>query len=163
MKTNLAGVFAAAAMALAATGCSAGPLGSEETITVDEATQRVEEYIADVAAALPGSPALEPNGGTIELECRGFLDRPGDTYMVSQSVFLRGLPEDSASLAPTFVAFTRHLTERGFDLDRERSDIVVMTNPEDDFTVSLQEGGDATVRGLSVTVGSPCARPDGLP
>lgn len=83
--------------------------------------------------------------------------------MVSQSVFLRGLPEDHESLVLAFVAFRRHLTERGFELTQEQPDWVVMTSPADDFTIALREGGDATFTGLSLTVGSPCARPDGHP
>lgn len=158
-----AAILVATAAIFTATGCS-HPMGAgtQNTITLDQSKQRASAYVQQVVAALPDKPRLEPIGGGItelgcggsdESELRGRISADG-------SFFLRGIPAERNPGVYSF--FRSYLTQQGFTVRTDQSDFLVMHNPKDSFSISLQESGDGS-KGLSLGVSSPCVWPNGTP
>ncbi|PZS32795.1 MAG: hypothetical protein DLM59_07535 [Pseudonocardiales bacterium] len=153
-----------AAATLGVTGCSllTRP-GTQKTITLAQAEQRANSYAQQISQALPGRPGLVPNaGGVIPTECGDPNDNgPQGRSSAGGGFFLEPLSQDR--IPEVFTSFRGYLTKRGFKVLTDQSDFLVMTNPKDGFRVGLQEGGDATVKGLGLIVSSPCVWPNGTP
>jgi hypothetical protein len=135
----------------------------QNTITLDEANQRANDYAQQVSAALPDKPRLVPNaGGIINTECTDPDDNgPQGRMSAGGGFFLQDIPPER--IPEMFDFFHRYLTQQGFTVRTQQSDFLVMVNPKDGFRIGMQEGGEGTNKGLSLIVSSPCVWPNGTP
>lgn len=151
-------------------GCqSEAPDGSESpegqkinSMSQDEAADRVEEYIDDAAAALPGDVELEPEGDTTFASCDDPTDDGPKGRVIASHVYrLSGLPtEDNEANAELLHQFW---TDKGYEiiLDRRPERIYISAESSGDaFTIFLRSSVQGT---LSLGASSPCVWPDGEP
>lgn len=155
----------ALALALALTGCGVSTpdeTGREETITEDEAAEKVREHIDNAMTALPESAELEERRGTIVAACDDPTDGgPRDRVTVSERFWGRGLPvEDNET---NIESLHEYWTTNGYQvLHDQRPDelFLAVENEEDSFRMSIRTAGDDS---LTIGASSPCVWPEGAP
>lgn len=150
-------------IAFAVAGC-AGTGGDDmagPTITVQEAAERVERHIRDLAAALPGI-RLEPIGRLLTPPCGGIVGgREDGRVYASRSYFVLDLPADRND--DTVQAVLDHWAAEGYAVSTaSREHGTVRAAAPDGTQVDVRESLDAT-RTLSIGATSPCVWPDGTP
>lgn len=151
-------------IALVVSGCGfiseAGSM--TETMTEDEAAERVQEHINGTLAVLPEEAELEARKGLLFAAC----DDPTDggskgRVTVSERSWVRGLPvEDNEA---NIDLMYEYWTNNGYQVLRdERSDSMTVTveHEEDAFRVGIRVSNKGS---LSLGASSPCVRPDGEP
>lgn len=148
---------------LAGCGGAMTPGGSMNTITQQEAIERVDRYNAEAIAALPVDPTLTPTLEQLDAECLDPTDNgPRNRIQVAKSYFLDGIPKDNN--VAYFDAVRQWWTTHGWRiLEDDRTDgsrYLWVERNEDGFRMSLQESAEGSV---SLGATSPCIWPDGTP
>ena len=151
--------------ALVLTGCNTGfgqRAGMEETITQDEAAEKIEQHVTDAVAVLPDTVELEPLGPVAFASCDDPTDGgPKDRVTVSQRQWLTGLPaEDNEQNVDLLYDYW---VSNGYRVihDLRPDELFVTTESETDaFNVSVQASDEGS---LSIGASSPCVWPDGTP
>ncbi|MGH4020074.1 MAG: hypothetical protein ACRDT0_12740 [Pseudonocardiaceae bacterium] len=162
----LAGVLGALVVLVAGCGVVAIRDGSEDmqTLSEQQALQRVEEHIARAVAALPVAPRLEKQSAVGAVPC----DDPSDLgplgrVSVSDTYWMRGLDFDRPQ--ELFAVMHDHWLAH---------DYRVLADHRDDHVAPalfVEHNGDAfrmsmatSVQGdFSISATSPCVWPDGTP
>lgn len=134
----------------------------ENTMNQDEAAERVEEYIDDAAAALPGDVELEPEGDTTFASCDDPTDDGPKGRVIASHVYrLSGLPTEANEANAELLH--QYWTGKGYEiiLDRRPERIYISAESSGDaFTIFLRSSVQGT---LSLGASSPCVWPDGEP
>ena len=151
--------------ALVLTGCNTGfgqRADMEETITQDEAAEKIEQHVTDAVAALPDTVELEPLGPVAFASCDDPTDGgPKDRVTVSQRQWLTGLPaEDNEQNADLLYDYW---VSNGYRVihDLRPDELFVTAESETDaFNVSVQASDEGS---LSIGASSPCVWPEGTP
>lgn len=151
--------------ALMLTACSTG-IGQraemEETITQDEAAEKIEQHVTDAVAALPDTVELEPLGPVAFASCDDPTDGGSkDRVTVSQRQWLTGLPaEDNEQNVDLLYDYW---VSNGYRVihDLRPDELFVTAESETDaFNVSVQASDEGS---LSIGASSPCVWPEGTP
>lgn len=165
MSARWVGVWALITIAcgtLAACG-GAGMGGSMNTITQQQAIERVDRYIADAVAALPDEPTLTPGLEQLSSECIDPTDNgPRNRIQVLKSYDLDGISKDRNG--DYFDALRQWWTTHGFrvlDEDQTVPRRIQVEHNSDGFRMGLAEASDGSFMSLGAT--SPCIWPDGTP
>ncbi|MGH4020614.1 MAG: hypothetical protein ACRDT0_15555 [Pseudonocardiaceae bacterium] len=134
------------------------------TITQQQAIERVDRYIADAVVALPVDPQLTPTLEQLDGECMDPTDNgPRNRIIVTKGYFLDGIPKDKESNRAYFGALRQWWTSHGFRIledDRTGDMYLWVENNADGFRMSLQESAEGSV---SLGANSPCIWPNGTP
>ena len=147
-------------LATCITGCGQRA-GMEETITQDEAAEKVQEHINGVMSSLPDEAELETRRGTLFAACDDPTDGgPKDRVTVSERLWVRGLPiEDNET---NIKRIYDYWINNGYQVLRderpEKSSITV--EDEDSFAAFLRVSDQGS---LSIGASSPCVWPEGTP
>jgi hypothetical protein len=152
-----------AAMALAATACTAG--GSEQpmnTITQQQANKRTEQYIRDVVSVISPPPRLEPLSHEEAGDCSDPTDNSAKGRVIAnRSHWLRDVPKtDNPAVIDTVLKWW---TDHNFTIitdDRPTAIYVQAENKTDGFRMYLRESVQG---GLTLGATSPCGWPNGTP
>ena len=134
----------------------------EETITQDEAADKVWEHINGVMSSLPDEAELETRHGMNFASCDDPTDGgPKDRITVSERLWIRGLPaeENEANIELMY----DYWINNGYRVLRdERPDklSISVEDEEDAFRVSLRVSDQGS---LSIGASSPCVWPEGTP
>ena len=134
----------------------------EETITQDEAADKVWEHINGVMSSLPDEAELETRQGMNFASCDDPTDGgPKDRITVSERLWIRGLPaeENEANIELMY----DYWINNGYRVLRdERPDklSISVEDEEDAFRVSLRVSDQGS---LSIGASSPCVWPEGTP
>lgn len=134
----------------------------EETITQDEAADKVWEHINGVMSSLPDEAELETRQGMNFASCDDPTDGgPKDRITVSERLWIRGLPaeENEANIELMY----DYWIDNGYRVLRdERPDklSISVEDEEDAFRVSLRVSDQGS---LSTGASSPCVWPEGTP
>ena len=134
----------------------------EETITQDEAADKVWEHINGVMSSLPDEAELETRQGMNFASCDDPTDGgPKDRITVSERLWIRGLPaeENEANIELMY----DYWIDNGYRVLRdERPDklSISVEDEEDAFRVSLRVSDQGS---LSIGASSPCVWPEGTP
>ncbi|MFE3460320.1 hypothetical protein ACFXKD_22465 [Nocardiopsis aegyptia] len=155
----------AIAIALAVSGCGTAENGStamDETITQDEAAEKVTEHIEGLMASLPDEAELETRQGMNFASCDDPTDGgPRGRITVSERFWIRGLPvEDNET---SIELMYEHWTSNGYRVLRdERPDkqSISVEDEEDSFRMSLRVSDQGS---LSIGASSYCVWPEGTP
>lgn len=134
----------------------------ERTITQQQATDRLREYLRNAASQLDPAPRLEPLGGLLDVPCTDGLDRPTGQVDVREKFWLRDLPRERH--AEYLDTLFQYWSTNGFRVDRDRRGgslpEIWVRHPQDGFVIGLETGGDGT---LILRASSPCVWPKGMP
>jgi len=143
------------------TGC--GPrTGMEETITQDEAADKVKEHIDGVMSSLPDEAELKTRQGMGAASCDDPTDGgPKDRVTVGEMLWIRGLPteENETNIELMYEYWTNNGYQVIHDL-RPDELFVTVVNETDAFNVSVQTSDEGS---LSIGASSPCVWPKGTP
>ncbi len=165
MTTRLRMLTVGAVLGLLA-GCASvtGTGGSMNTITQQQAIERVDRHITDAVAALPVEPQLTLAFEQLDGACTDPTDNgPRNRILVAQRYWLDGIPKDKDSNRAYFAAVREWWTNHGFRIledDRTGDMYLWVENNADGFRMSLQESAEGSV---SLSATSPCIWPDGTP
>ena len=147
------------------TSCSTGcdqKAGTEETITQDEATEKVQEHIGRAMTDLPASAELEKRGGSYIASCDDPTDGgPKDRVTVSVSYWIRGLETEENDINVNLLH--EYWTKNGYHVitdSRPDDAFISVRHEQDSFTMSVQESIQGS---LSISASSPCVWPEGTP
>jgi hypothetical protein len=157
----------AACVALVAALASCGPeqgVPMKNTITQQQANERVERYVQDAASTLPTSVRLELAASQEALDCSDPTDGgPRGRVTASRGYWLRDLPREQN--AEHINALVQWWKDHGFVVltdSRPKDNYVWVENPADSFRMSIQETVDDP-RQLTLGATSPCVWPTGSP
>lgn len=133
------------------------------TITQQQAIERVDRYIADAVAALPVDPTLTPESEALDSACMDPTDNgPRNRITVTKGYWLDGTPQDANEIY--FDALRQWWTTHGFDILEDDRTVgaryLWVEQRSDGFRMSLQESAEGSV---SLGATSPCIWPDGTP
>jgi hypothetical protein len=131
----------------------------EETITEDEAAEKVREHIDNAMTALPDTAELEERRGTIVAACDDPTDGGSrDRVTVNERFWVRGLPvEDNEA---NIQALHEYWVANGYQvLHDQRPDRMFLSvqHEEDSFRMSIRTAGDDS---LTIGASSPCIWPE---
>lgn len=152
--------IAALMLTIYSTGCGY-MAGMKETITQDQAAEKVQEHIDGIMSSLPDEAELETRRGTLFAACDDPTDGgPKDRVTVSERLWVRGLPiEDNES---NIERIYDYWINSGYQVLRderpEKSSITV--EDEDSFAAFLRVSDQGS---LSIGASSPCVWPEGTP
>lgn len=166
MKMNRLKITACATLAsLTFTACSTEPgqrATMEETITQDEAADKVKEHIDGVMSSLPDEAELETRQGMNYASCDDPTDGgPKDRVTVSERLWIRGLPSEENE--SNIELMHDYWANNGYQVIHDlRPDelFVTVENETDAFNVSVQVSDEGS---LSIGASSPCVWPEGTP
>lgn len=135
---------------------------NKPTITAQQATQQVQQYVKDLMVVFPREAVLEQHGDVLTGPCAnpsgvGFEKR----VQVSVEYWIRGL--DTARYNEYFDAMKAWLPSHGWTVStdsRPRDMFLNAYRGDDSFTMSLQANNKG---GLSIGTASPCVWPNGTP
>lgn len=133
-----------------------------ETMTEDEAAERVQEHIDGTLASLPEGAELETRNGTLFAACDDPTDGGSkDRVTVSETFWIRGLPveDNEANIDLMYEYWVDNGYQEIHDL-RPEENFVTMENEGDSFRVSVRTSNKGS---LSLSASSPCVWPDGQP
>lgn len=148
------------AIALVVSGCGLSSEG--ETMTEDEAAEKVQEHVDGVLAALPEEAEIEARQGPNFAAC----DDPTDggskgRVTVSETFWVRGLPvEDNGT---NIDLMYEYWTDNGYQILRDKRPekmSVTVEHEEDSFRMGVRVSNKGS---LSLGASSPCVWPDGKP
>jgi len=143
------------------TGCGQRA-GMQETITQDEAEEKVQEHINGVMSSLPEEAELETRQGMIFASCDDPTDGgPKDRVTVGERLWIRGIPTEENE--NNIDRIYDYWTNNGYQVLRdERPDklSISVEDEEDFFRMSLQVSDQGS---LSIGASSPCVWPEGTP
>ena len=147
------------------TACSTGigqRVEMEETITQDEAAEKIEQHVTDAVAVLPDTVELEPLGPVAFASCDDPTDGGSqDRVTVSQRQWLTGIPvEDNEQNADLLYEYWTTNGYRVLHDKRPGKLSISVENEEDAFRMSLRVSAQGD---LSIGASSPCVWPEGTP
>lgn len=151
------------AVALLAGSCGIVPSGKGymNTITKEQASQRVDDYLAQMVAVLLPPPRLELASAISGL-CKDPDDNgPQGRVDVGRTYWLRDIPRDRNRAF--FDTLRRYWADRGYRVLGDQSGpspFVSVENPQDGFRMGIQESSQGD---LSLGASSPCVWPNGTP
>lgn len=133
------------------------------TITEQQATQRVDDYVRQAMTALPPEARLEVLSATSSSSCDDPTDNgPRGRVSVGNIYWVRDLPKESNH--QYFDAVTKWWTDHNFGiLDNIRdpdSNYVWAENKTDGFRMSFSDNPKGE---LTLSANSPCVWPNGTP
>lgn len=157
LRTTL--IAASALVLILCTTAACGTLPGE-TITEDEAAEKVQEHIDGTLAALPEDAELETRQGTLSAACDDPSDGgPRDRVTISERFWIRGLLHEDNDA--NIDLMHEYWAENGYEVlrdEREDKVSIVVENEGDAFRMSLRVSNKDS---LSLGASSPCAWPDG--
>jgi len=134
----------------------------KNTITRQEANDRVDKYISDSVTSLAPSPRLEPLGREDAGDCSDPTDNgPLGRVIASRDYWLRDVPKSRN--AEVVASLVRWWQDHDFVVrndDRPKENWVLVENRVDGFRMSVQESSQGD---LSLGATSPCVWPNGTP
>jgi hypothetical protein len=140
-------------------------MSNQPTLSLTQATQRVEQYGRDALAHMPGTPeAGTPNRTSVPSDDptdggpKGPVD-VGDTYRITY-----GDPRPDNT--EVFNRLHDYWTGQGYQVLKDsrsqpRGRLVRVENPHDGFRMGIEEA--AMTPQLTLAVSSPCVWPEGTP
>ena len=161
LKTTIHTTIAALTLTIHSTGC-AYMTGMEETITQDEAAEKVWEHINGVMSSLPEEAELEKRQGMNFASCDDPTDGgPKDRVTVGERLWIRGLPmeENESNIQLVYDYWINNGYHVVHDL-RPDELFVTVEKEKDYFHASIQTSNKGS---LSIGVTSPCLWPEGTP
>lgn len=159
-RRRLAEVIMVAGL-LVMSACGTGDAGMQPTMTIDEANNRVEEYVSRAAKALPAQAKLELGFQERAGECTDPTDGgPKDRVVASRSYNVLGLQPDA--VASYFAALRTWWLANNFRIldDQPVNEFLWVENNADGFQMTLKAN---SAGGIFLLAGSPCVWPDGTP
>lgn len=152
-------------MMAAMTGCTfitSTGADMQETITQEEAEEKVTEHIDNAVAALPEEAELETRRGMKAGSCDDPTDGGSqDRVTVSERLWVRGLPvEDNEQ---NVEILHDHWMETGYRVlfDKRPEELSLsVEHEEDSFRMSIRTSDKGS---LSLAASSPCVWPEGTP
>lgn len=150
-------------LVLVLTSCdSDGGKQPVNTITQQEANNRVEQYVRDAVSALSPAPRLEPLGHEEAGDCSDPTDRgPGGRVLANRSHWLRDIPrENNPAVIDTLMKWWSEHNFAVLNDERPKSNYVHVENRSDGFRMYVQESAQGS---LSLGATSPCVWPNGTP